>query len=76
MIHHVDPKLTNREEQIALLLAEGHRDRDIAKLAGITSSTVKCHLRNIREKLGLRTRVQIAVHIWREFSERPSEQEK
>jgi DNA-binding CsgD family transcriptional regulator len=55
---------TRREEQIASLLAQGYTDREIARIAGITTSTVRCHLRNIREKLGLKTRVRVAAHVW------------
>jgi DNA-binding NarL/FixJ family response regulator len=40
------------------LLAQGHRDRDIAEQLYISERTVKFHAKNMLEKLGVRTRIQ------------------
>ena len=67
-----DPRLTEREAQILPFVANGLRDKEIGKACGITVSTVKCHLRNIREKLGLTTRVELALRVWTEGRKAPA----
>jgi DNA-binding CsgD family transcriptional regulator len=51
--------LTRRESQIALLLAEKCRDREIARRLGITVHTVRRHCENVRRKLGIHARDQV-----------------
>jgi DNA-binding NarL/FixJ family response regulator len=58
--------LTTREMQIALAVAEGRGNRDIASQLGITEQTVKNHLTSIFEKVGVSTRLQLALVIFRE----------
>jgi len=53
--------LTDREQEIMTLLAQGLRDRDIANHLIISESTVKFHINNILTKLKARTRYQ-ALH--------------
>ncbi len=53
--------LTDREQEIMALLAQGLRDRDIANHLIISESTVKFHINNILTKLKARTRYQ-ALH--------------
>ncbi len=50
--------LTLREIEIVELLAEGHGNRDIARLLSISEETIKTHLRRIYEKLGASDRAQ------------------
>lgn len=60
-------QLTLREGEIAVLVAEGLSDKEIAASLRIAPSTVKCHLRNICEKVGARNRVQVARVAWLEM---------
>lgn len=53
--------LTAREQQVAKLLAEGMTNPEIAKRLRMANRTADAHVEHIRNKLGLRTRSQIAV---------------
>jgi DNA-binding NarL/FixJ family response regulator len=53
--------LTPREQQIAMAIADGKSNRDIAAGLGITEQTVKNHLTSIFEKVGVDSRLQLAV---------------
>jgi non-specific serine/threonine protein kinase len=53
--------LTGREKQVAELIAEGLTNSKIATQLNIADRTVDAHVEHIRNKLGLRTRSQIAV---------------
>jgi two-component system, NarL family, response regulator len=57
--------LTNRETEIVRHVANGLRNAEIAQLLTITEATVKTHLNNIFDKLGLRDRVELAVYALR-----------
>ncbi|MHA6482392.1 LuxR C-terminal-related transcriptional regulator [Paenibacillus sp. strain BS8-2] len=59
-------RLTNREKEIVLLMAEGMSNKQIAMDRDITEGTVKSHANNIYEKLNVRTRVQ-AINKAREL---------
>jgi DNA-binding CsgD family transcriptional regulator len=48
--------LTNREREVVRLLATGMRNREIADHLMISVGTVRKHLNNIYEKLGVNTR--------------------
>lgn len=52
------PRLSNREQQIMQLLAQGKRDRDIAQALFISESTVKFHINNSLGKLRAKNRYQ------------------
>jgi DNA-binding CsgD family transcriptional regulator len=52
--------LTPQEERIARLVAEGLTNKEIALRLVISTKTVEGHLRNIFEKLGVRSRTQVA----------------
>jgi non-specific serine/threonine protein kinase len=54
----VDP-LTNREREIAALVAEGLSNRDIAARLIISKRTVDAHVEHIFSKLGVSSRVQL-----------------
>jgi len=45
--------LTQREREILKLIAEGHKNKDIADLLCISVKTVEKHRANLMEKLGL-----------------------
>jgi non-specific serine/threonine protein kinase len=53
--------LTGRETQVALLVAEGMTNPEIAKRLRMADRTADAHVEHIRNKLGLRNRSQIAV---------------
>jgi DNA-binding NarL/FixJ family response regulator len=53
--------LTAREMQIVEHVKEGHSNKVIAYKLGLSENTVRNHLRNIMEKLGLKNRVQVAT---------------
>jgi DNA-binding NarL/FixJ family response regulator len=53
--------LTPRAAQTLLWLAQGKTNVDIATILGITESTVKKHVQEIFEKLGVETRCAAAV---------------
>ena len=53
--------LTPRELEVATLISRGHTNRRIAEVLVIAERTAETHARNIREKLGLTTRAQIAA---------------
>jgi RNA polymerase sigma factor (sigma-70 family) len=58
--------LTPRELEIVRLAAEGLRNREIAERLAITEGTVKIHLHNIYEKLGVNGRSQLILHATRQ----------
>ncbi|MGW8972356.1 response regulator [Streptomyces platensis] len=57
--------LTDRERDIARLVARGFTNQEIATGLVISPGTVKTHLANIQAKLKLRNRVEIAAWAWR-----------
>jgi DNA-binding NarL/FixJ family response regulator len=53
--------LTARELEVAVLVAEGLSNKEIARRLDHNEDTVKIHLHNIYEKLGVRNRTSLAV---------------
>ncbi|MFN8521560.1 MAG: LuxR C-terminal-related transcriptional regulator [Chloroflexota bacterium] len=49
-------RLSQRERQVLLLVAEGHTNRQIARALVLSDKTIKRHLSNIMQKLGASTR--------------------
>jgi DNA-binding NarL/FixJ family response regulator len=58
-------QLTDRESQIARYVADGLRNAEVAQRLSITESTVKSHLNNIFQKLGVRDRVELTHYAIR-----------
>ena len=56
-------ELTSRQRQIALCAAEGKSNKDIAEECGIAERTVKSHLTQIFEKLGVADRIGLVIHL-------------
>ncbi len=54
-------RLSERERQIAYMVARGMRNRDIAADLTISENTVKRHLQSIFSKTGSRDRLELAV---------------
>lgn len=61
-------RLSERERQIAFLVARGLKNRDIAEQLTISENTVKRHLQSIFSKTGARDRLELAVLALSEFS--------
>jgi pimeloyl-ACP methyl ester carboxylesterase/DNA-binding CsgD family transcriptional regulator len=57
------PRLTGRELQVAALIAEGLTNQAIASRLAIAPRTAEAHVENIRRKLDVRSRAQIAAWI-------------
>lgn len=55
-------RMTKRERQVILLIADGMSNKEIANKLHLSTYTVKSHVHNILEKLLLRSRVQIAKY--------------
>ncbi len=53
--------LTGREIEIVRLVAGGLKNRAVAERLGVTEGTVKVHLHNIYEKVGLRGRLALIL---------------
>jgi DNA-binding CsgD family transcriptional regulator/predicted negative regulator of RcsB-dependent stress response len=53
--------LTEREREVAVLIAQGKANREIAEILVVSSRTIEKHIENILSKLGFTSRAQIAV---------------
>ncbi len=53
-----EASLSGRETEILLLLSKGYRAKEVADQLGISVHTVTTHVRNIYEKLHVRSRVE------------------
>lgn len=58
---HALDALTPREQEIVEFVKQGQSNKMIAYNLKLSENTVRNHLRNIMEKLGLRNRVQVAT---------------
>lgn len=56
-------RMTKREREIIVLIAEGMSNKDIAVRLNLSTYTVKSHVHNVMEKLALHSRLQIAAHF-------------
>ncbi len=61
-------RLSERERQIAALVARGLKNKDIAQELSISENTVKRHLQSIYHKTGTRDRLELAVLAVSEIS--------
>jgi len=55
--------LTGKEAQVAGLVWEGLTNREIAHLIGTTEQVVKNYLRNTFDKLGVWSRLELALYV-------------
>ena len=53
--------LTEREREVAALIAQGHTDRQIAEALVLSKRTVSTHVTNILNKLSFSSRTQVAA---------------
>ena len=61
-------RLSDREKQIAFLVARGMKNKDIGTQLVITENTVKRHLQSIFSKTGVHDRLELAVMALTEIS--------
>ena len=65
-------ELSSREKEVVALVASGLRNREIAERLFISEQTVKTHLSNIFQKLGLGDRLELALYALRHnLAEKP-----
>jgi DNA-binding CsgD family transcriptional regulator len=57
------PQLTKRELEVAGLIAEGLTNQAIARRLAVAPRTAEAHVENIRRKLEMRSRAQIATWV-------------
>jgi DNA-binding NarL/FixJ family response regulator len=57
------PGLSPRENQISILVWEGLTNREIGKIVGTSEQVVKNHLRRAFDKLGVWTRLELAMYV-------------
>ncbi|WP_329363581.1 response regulator transcription factor [Streptomyces sp. NBC_01483] len=57
--------VTDREEEVLKLVAEGHTTKEIAELLYISAKTVESHRANLLQKLGLRDRLELTRYAIR-----------
>ena len=57
--------LTNREEEVFSLLVENKSTREIGEILGISEKTVRNHISNAMQKLGVKGRAQAVVELIR-----------
>ena len=55
--------LTPREKEIFNLLIKNQSTRDIAKTLGISEKTVRKHISNVIQKLGVDSRIQAVFEL-------------
>jgi len=60
------PSLTGREIEVLELVAQGNTSRQIGDILFISENTVKNHIRNILDKLGLHSRNEAVLYAVRE----------
>lgn len=60
------PLLTNRETQVARLVAEGFSNREISRKLGLSEHTVKNYLFRIFDKLGLSNRMELIRYVFQQ----------
>ena len=72
-------RLTPKETQVATLVWEGLTNREIGKLMNTTEQVVKNHLRCTFDKLGVWSRLELAMYVashggkrWLEPPDRPA----
>lgn len=56
-------RLTAKEIQIAILVWEGLTNREISRIVGTSEQVIKNHLRSIFDKLGVWSRLELAMYV-------------
>lgn len=67
--------LTRRERQVLNLMSEGVSSREIAARMHVSYSTVRSHMRNVANKLGVHSKLELLLEAQRyELIDRPTDQ--
>ena len=61
-------RLTERQREVAMLVAEGLSNAEIARRLFLSPATVKSHLTAVMRRLDIRTRTQLAILLTRDHS--------
>lgn len=56
-------QLTSKEIQVTTLVWEGLTNREIAKIVGTTEQVIKNYLRTAFDKLGVWSRLELALYV-------------
>lgn len=64
VVFSVDPQLTTRQRQVAVLLARGYTIRQVSEELVISHSAVRSHLSNIYRKLNVRDRIAMVRKMY------------
>lgn len=56
-------RLTPKEVQVAVLVWEGLTNREIGKIIGTSEQVIKNHLRSTFDKLGVWSRLELAMYV-------------
>ena len=56
-------RLTRKEVQVATLVWQGLTNREISKIMGTSEQVIKNHLRSTFDKLGVWSRLELAMYI-------------
>jgi len=56
-----DMMLSNREQEVLMLIAKAFQRKEIAKLLSISPNTVACHVKNIYSKLGISSKAEAVM---------------
>ena len=59
--------LTQKERDVLLLLTKGLQSKQMGVLLGVSSYTVKQHLKNIYQKLGINSRCEAVMWLLQEL---------
>lgn len=59
---HLVVNLTSREREVFALMAQGYSNTEIATALAVANSTIKSHVKEIYQKLGLKNRVEAALY--------------
>jgi DNA-binding NarL/FixJ family response regulator len=68
--------LSGRETEVLRLIAQGHSNKEVAQLLGLSDKTVKTHVHRVLAKLGLPSRTQAALYAIRVGLVSPSGENK
>ena len=55
--------LSRREHEVVVLVAQGYRNKEIAERMFISEQTVKNHIHNVFDKLGVSDRLELALYV-------------
>ena len=54
--------LTDREQEVMALIADGYRTREMAQLLSVSHKTVERHRTNLMRKLGVRSATGVVAY--------------